>query len=1399
MLPRQARRSVSLHRALNLRSTNISIRAADLPASAAPCVRRYVTSRQVWPGQRPAPADSRRLGHLLHERSLATAVDDYKFASSPYGPAGGHNAPMFSSAPPRSYDFQIYDNDVPLVVETGPPSMIGQRTSASGIPPEKGDMLQVFDICLKVGKIDRAALILKRALNTDLLSPEENIVLNNRYLRAALLHLRKNPDRREAESLHKWYELHVRTRGVPQTAETVACMLKISLLSERGVRLKRLITRYMGMAPGEAGLQVLRMDDILTDQDLAVITEICPTYNFVADVEEDMMDEFETGEEAEVLSATESQSNETLNHSAATLLPTPQRGYGLETLRQGMDLMAELQNVDLSQMSESDRQNIQMRLEEDSISSAINKWRRDNEKLQKVGINSALSSSSNPDSLSQHIAGFLPALEAKIVEELELAQQAEAKVKKTPLELDRCVYGPFLRRCDPSRLAAMTILGVLNHGTTTQTDSGLVLIRVVKSVAKLVHEDILAMDKEKEAKEKKKRRKMRQVNYNASAEQPEGSAEATPGLVPEPDASVLDLASETTNYGWSLPLELRIGSILVKMLIETARIKVTRRHPVTKEMVAQYQPAFTHKLSPRKGKKVGVILLNPHLVELMTKEPPGDYLAKHLPMIVEPKPWKAFDSGGFLNSKTSVVRIKSGDVEQRLYTKEAIKRGDMDQIFKALDVLGKTAWRINNNVLNVMIEAWNTGEEIANFPPLHPDLPMPPEPESSDDPVIRMRWVREVASIENQRAAYHSQRCFTNLQLEVARTFRNQVIYFPHNLDYRGRAYPIPVYLNHMGSDHCRGILKFANGKMLGARGLRWLKIHLSNLYGLDKASFDEREAFATQNMDNIIDSATNPMTGTRWWLEAEDPWQCLAACFELKAAHELADPTQYVCSLPIHQDGTCNGLQHYAALGGDSAGARQVNLEPASRPADVYSAVAELVRAAIKRDMETGHSIAEALDGKVTRKVVKQTVMTNVYGVTFAGAKKQVARQLDDLYPDLPKQAGVSNILLATYVAKHIFAALASMFGGAHDIQNWLGEVGGRVCRALTSSQIEEIEKDTDNTVVQVPKGKGTGFGPLVEQFSSSIVWTTPLRMTIAQPYRKDDVKEIKTPLQIFRYSLSDSTCPVNKRKQLQGFPPNFIHSLDASHMLLSALKCNELGLDFAAVHDSFWTHASDIDTMNRVLRDAFIRIHEEDVVGRLASEFKARHGSSLYLETIKGDSDVAMKIKQLRSASKLTPKQELLLEHKRQTLLRSGNPWDIEAAKKIVTPASIFEDMSAREKQLVIKEPTPAEGLGVTGSTSESLSTNDGIDLAEHNNHAADADLAAYEPVDESLDEDEERTVIKDGTQFLEDMQRKGSTSAKYTTTPIHLWLPMSIPPIPAKGGFDVSRLRDSKYFFS
>jgi len=59
-----------------------------------------------------------------------------------------------------------------------------------------------------------------------------------------------------------------------------------------------------------------------------------------------------------------------------------------------------------------------------------------------------------------------------------------------------------------------------------------------------------------------------------------------------------------------------------------------------------------------------------------------------------------------------------------------------------------------------------------------------------------------------------------------------------------------------------------------------------------------------------------------------------------------------------------------------------------------------------------------------------------------------------------------------------------------------------------------------------------------------------------------------------------------VNKSKNTTAFPPNFVHSIDSTHMMLTALTCKEDNITFAAVHDSYWTHPCDVGRMNKILR---------------------------------------------------------------------------------------------------------------------------------------------------------------------------------------------------------------------
>ena len=88
---------------------------------------------------------------------------------------------------------------------------------------------------------------------------------------------------------------------------------------------------------------------------------------------------------------------------------------------------------------------------------------------------------------------------------------------------------------------------------------------------------------------------------------------------------------------------------------------------------------------------------------------------------------------------------------------------------------------------------------------------------------------------------------------------------------------------------------------------------------------------------------------------------------------------------------------------------------------------------------------------------------------------------------------------------------------------------------------------------------------------------------------------------------SLDDQ--PVNKQKNTTAFPPNFVHSVDSTHMMLTALKCKEEDITFAAVHDSYWTHAADIPRMNAILRQQFVDLHGSPLISNLNENFLSRY----------------------------------------------------------------------------------------------------------------------------------------------------------------------------------------------
>ncbi|WRX32718.1 DNA-directed RNA polymerase [Theobroma cacao] len=660
---------------------------------------------------------------------------------------------------------------------------------------------------------------------------------------------------------------------------------------------------------------------------------------------------------------------------------------------------------------------------------------------------------------------------------------------------------------------------------------------------------------------------------------------------------------------WGRDAQAKLGSRLLELLTETAYVQP----PIDQsgDSPPDVQPAFRHKfktISKDPGKKMmkryGVIECDPLILSGLDRSA-KHMLIPYVPMLVPPKKWKGYDKGGYLFLPSYVMRTHGSRKQQDALKGVHVKK--MQKVFEALDTLGSTKWRVNKKVLAVVESIWASGGNIAGLVDQKP---------SSEDSTESQEWkwsVRKANKINRER---HSQRCDTELKLSVARKMENEEgFYYPHNLDFRGRAYPMHPHLNHLSSDLCRGVLEFAEGRPLGRSGLHWLKIHLANLFagGVEKLSHDGRLAFVDNHLDDIFDSAENPINGNRWWLTAEDPFQCLAACINLSESLKSSSPHSVLSYLPIHQDGSCNGLQHYAALGRDSLEAAAVNLVAGEKPADVYSEIAVRVHNIMKRDSDKdpatnpNASLAKLLIDQVDRKLVKQTVMTSVYGVTFVGAREQIKRRLEE-----KGHITDDRVLFAAacYTAKVTLAALGELFQAARNIMGWLGD-----CAKVIASENQPVQWTTPlGLPVVQPYYKSERHLPL---YSRQFLGLSDLEQTLTEGLRRKVNNQtvmckIRTSLQVL--ALQREGDSVEVRKQRTAFPPNFVHSLDGSHMMMTAVACRDAGLHFAGVHDSFWTHACDVEKMNQILREKFVELYSMPVLENLFESFQTSYPSLVF-----------------------------------------------------------------------------------------------------------------------------------------------------------------------------------------
>mmetsp|Transcript_24053 Transcript_24053/g.38521 ORF Transcript_24053/g.38521 Transcript_24053/m.38521 type:complete len:1274 (-) Transcript_24053:63-3884(-) len=686
------------------------------------------------------------------------------------------------------------------------------------------------------------------------------------------------------------------------------------------------------------------------------------------------------------------------------------------------------------------------------------------------------------------------------------------------------------------------------------------------------------------------------------------------------------LGRQRASQGWQEASQtVPVGSALVDLLIDWAYLPVDRSSLTSEELLhaREMKPqsteqaggelppelnpkimvkAFVHGLR-REGKKtVGYIALNPaarshlHLEEadLMSFIQP-----KLQPMVHQPRPWQPCGDrpeGGYLLHKVPFIRTTNQSLTN-------LRSYSAKRVAKVMDFVGCVPWQINRDILALMQEAKRRNLGIAEVPS-NDDPEVPPFPQAEE---LQLMTEQERSALMLKR--HNAQKKFRELQserptfmlkLRVAEDFASASrLYFPHSVDFRGRAYPVPPHLNHIGCDICRGLLMFADAKPLGEHGLYWMKVNCANLFGKNKIPFAERVAWVDEQKDWIMEVVKDPLApgNVERWSNADDgPWQALARCIELAAVWQSEDPPEaFLSRLPIHLDGSCNGLQHYAALGRDEFGGKAVNLSPSDRPQDVYTVVLEIVKQKVAKDAagpKQAHEDEEDLEKRAAleaadpghlanrlvelevlkRKVVKQTIMTICYGVTVVGAKKQVQSQLEDMVGQEVDPKEISK--LAAYLSKLVMKSIDEVFERAMLIKRWFDQI---------SKELNQLEVPTS--------------------------WQSPIGLACVQPYKKPVKVHVNTKRQKVTLVTGDGPL-MDKNKQRMGFPPNFIHSLDATHMMMTAEGCQRRGIQFAGVHDSFWTHACDAPVLAEIIREAFIELHGQPLLEDLMKDLRVHLG---------------------------------------------------------------------------------------------------------------------------------------------------------------------------------------------
>ncbi len=568
-------------------------------------------------------------------------------------------------------------------------------------------------------------------------------------------------------------------------------------------------------------------------------------------------------------------------------------------------------------------------------------------------------------------------------------------------------------------------------------------------------------------------------------------------------------------------------------------------------------------------------------------------------MICPPRRWHSVRDGGYLLGDdlrfdaTCMIRgippVRDA-IEKTFSTDDAVKAAR--PVFTAINVLQETAYAINEAVHDIAKQAAKSELKLDDLPAsyrLERVPKVPPTGDSETDKARHAEWKRKQADVENRNARNISKILWSQSVLSEAAelralniegTVKNGPLWFAHRVDFRSRMYPAGTALNPQGSDLARSLLRFHHGKPIGdGRGPFWLAAQVAKAFGHDKLRWDDRVRWTHDNGDVIRSIANDPLGKRQLWTSESDKlWSALAAANEWTAYLDSGRSPTFVTTLPIFIDGTCNGLQHYAALSGDARLAELVNLERGDLPEDIYREVAEEALRDINVRAERGRPIdrqmarlwLQIIGDEFPRSMAKKIVMTKPYGGTFSVILEEVREFFDDNEKKRQTEWGRSvdddeMPKLRGWLANRLKDALGGRTARADGIMDWLRDAMRLLCKHNVADKMD---------------------------------WRTPAGWPWKNLYYGHTSKDVSVKVDGLKRTMTvakNDRSKFDRKEAVSTIAPNFVHSLDATAMMFAVNEANSRGVnDMMAIHDCIGGLAPDMDIIANAVRVGFVKCHE-------------------------------------------------------------------------------------------------------------------------------------------------------------------------------------------------------------